>query len=333
MKNNFAACVVEIGGSLNELQLLPAGEFAARDGRPGGGRSWRVDAAAAARLIEQARARRTPYVVDYEHQTLNSEQNGQPAPAAGWFKTLDWRDGQGLFAVDVEWTEKARAMIAAGEYRFISPVFSYDDSGRVTELHMAALTNYPALDGMAALAAAKFTLQEKEQTMNDELKKLLGLEGDPGDEEIAAATAKLAARLGEQAQQVAALTARAEAAGKADPARFVPVETVEQIRQELAVLKDDAHRREIDELVGAALKDGRLLPAMEAWARELGQKDLAALKGYVEQARPIAALSGMQSGGKAPESRAAKLCAEELAVCKQLGITADDFIKLKEEGK
>jgi phage I-like protein len=219
-------------------------------------------------------------------------------------------------------------MIAAGEYRFISPVFSYDESGRVTELHMAALTNYPALDGMAALAAAKFTPQPKEQTMNEELKKLLGLEGDPSDEEIAAATARLAARLDEQQQNIAALKAQA-----ADPAKHVPVEAVESIRRELAVLKAEATRRDIDELVGAALKDGRLLPAMEGWARELGQKDLAALKGYVEQAQPIAALSGMQSGGKSPEAQPGKLTGEELAVCKQLGIAEADFVKLKEEGK
>ncbi|WP_429885373.1 phage protease [Geoalkalibacter halelectricus] len=328
MKNNFAACTVEISGAGRELQLLPSGEFVARDGRPGTGKSWRIDTALAAKLIAQAGARKTPYVIDYEHQTLNSEHNGRPAPAAGWFKTLAWREGAGLFATDVQWTEKARAMIAAGEYRFISPVFSYDAQGRVTGLHMAALTNNPALDGMAQLAAAKFTPQDKEQGMNEELKKLLGLQGDPGDEEIAAATAALCARLVEQEQSIAALKSAAH-----DPAKFVPVATVEEIRQELAALKAQAQQRGVDELVGAALADGRLLPAMEPWARELGKKDLAALKAYTEQAQPIAALSGMQTQGKAPDARAVKLTSDELAVCKQLGIAESDFLKLKEEDK
>ncbi len=332
MKNTFAVCTLEISTASTELQLLPAGEFGARDGRPGPGRSWRLSAASAALLMKQAAARRTPYVIDYEHQTLNSEHNGQPAPAAGWFKTLEWREGQGLFAVDVQWTDKARAMIAAGEYRFISPVFSYDDKGRVTALHMAALTNNPALDGMAALAAAKFTHQPtKEQSMNEELKKLLGLEGDPGDEDIAAATAKLAERLKAQESEVAALKARADEQAAVDPAKYVPVTTVEEIRQELAALKGQAHQRGIDELVTAALADGRLLPAMEPWARELGKKDLAALKAYTEQAQPIAALSGMQSKGKAPEDQAPKLSSEELAVCRQLGIAEADYLKFKEE--
>lgn len=330
MKNDIAICTLEISAAGPRLQLLPAGEFAARDGRPGPGRRWRLSAQEAARLVAQASARRTPYVVDYEHQTLNSEHNGQPAPAAGWFKTLEWRE-DGLFAVDVDWTAKARAMIEAGEYRFISPVFSYDEQGRVTALHMAALTNNPALDGMAALAAAKFTpTAEERQTMNEELKKLLGLDGEPSDEQIQAATAALAARLAEQDQQIAAL--KAKPAG-VDPAKYVPVAAVEEIRQELATLKSEAQGRAVDELVGAALGDGRLLPAMEGWARDLGKKDLAALKNYVAQAQPIAALGGMQSNGRAPDNQPGQLSAEELAVCKQLGICAADFTKLKEEGK
>jgi phage I-like protein len=77
-------------------------------------------------LIAAADARQTPYVIDYEHQTLRSAKNGLPAPASGWFKKLEWREGVGLFAVDVEWTDAAAAAIDAGEYRFISPVFLYD---------------------------------------------------------------------------------------------------------------------------------------------------------------------------------------------------------------
>ncbi len=61
--------------------------------------------------------------LDYEHQTLNSESNGQPAPAAGWATRFEWRPGAGLFALDVQWTDRARQMIEAGEYRYISPVF------------------------------------------------------------------------------------------------------------------------------------------------------------------------------------------------------------------
>jgi len=67
---------------------------------------------------------------------------------------MEWRAGQGLFAVNIDWTAKARAMIAAGEYKFFSPVFKYNkQSGTVIEILMGAVTNFPALDGMEALAA------------------------------------------------------------------------------------------------------------------------------------------------------------------------------------
>lgn len=77
----------------------------------------------AERLIAAADARDTPYVLDYEHQTLRAAKNGLPAPAAAFFKKLEWRDGEGLFAIDVEWTAAAAAMVEAKEYRFISPYF------------------------------------------------------------------------------------------------------------------------------------------------------------------------------------------------------------------
>jgi phage I-like protein len=60
---------------------------------------------------------------------------------------------KGIFA-DVEWTDKAAASIAAKEYRYISAVFSYDTKGYVRKIFHAALTNYPALDGMDEVLAA-----------------------------------------------------------------------------------------------------------------------------------------------------------------------------------
>ncbi len=98
------------------------------------------------------------FVIDYEHQTIQASKNGQPAPAAGWFKRLEWREGQGLFAVDVRWTARAAAMIVAREYRYISPVFGFDPTtGEVQSLQSAAITNNPALDGLTDIAAAKYS--------------------------------------------------------------------------------------------------------------------------------------------------------------------------------
>lgn len=332
----LAACTFEVQAGGREIQLLPAGLFRAKDGRPRDVPAWRMDAAIAARLIERVAARANPLVIDYEHQTLAAEQNGQPAPAAGWFKRLEWREGQGLFAVDVEWTEKAAQMIAAKEYRFISPVLSYDKrTGEVLDLHMAALTNYPGIDGMAGLtarAAARFdltphhTTEETSTVDREQLIALLGLAADATDEQIQQALTALKAK----ADQVGALQGEVAAlkAQTPDPAKFVPVETVQAIQTELAALKSRVATKEIDDLVAAALADGRLLPAMENWARELGKKDVAALKSYIDAAQPIAALKCTQTGGKAPQGgQAGELDEAALDVCKQMGVDPAEYKK------
>jgi len=137
------------------VQLLPAGEFAARDGRPGPGKKWRLTDSGGAALAARANAiaQRTPISIDYEHQTLLAVTNGRPAPAAGWITSLSWTTGVGLFGA-VQWTAAAARQIDAGEYRYISPVITFDGQGNVTELVNAALTNFPALIGMAPAVAA-----------------------------------------------------------------------------------------------------------------------------------------------------------------------------------
>jgi phage I-like protein len=136
-----------------EAQLTPAGAFRGLDGRPTEVSAWRIDAAIAQRLMARFNARAKRTVIDYEHQTLHAEKNGQPAPAAGWFGKLEWRDGQGLFSVGTEWNARAKAMIEAKEYRYISPVFAYSTrTGEVLDIFHAALTNAPALGGMAEVA-------------------------------------------------------------------------------------------------------------------------------------------------------------------------------------
>lgn len=160
MRTLLAHCSTQpIAGPGNEFRIMPAGVFRAVDGRPHGLGGWQLCRDAALAIVRMADARSTDFVIDYEHQTLNTASNGQPAPAAGWFKHLEWREGDGLYVTDARWTERASAMIKAKEYRFISPVFHYDKYGNVLDIINAALTNNPALDGLTELAAASRRLQ------------------------------------------------------------------------------------------------------------------------------------------------------------------------------
>ncbi|CDL80194.1 phage protease [Xenorhabdus cabanillasii] len=363
MKTNIAALTSVIrGNNHHEIQLFPAGEFRANDGRPADCAGWVMTREIAENLIQQVTARETPLVIDYEHQTLRAIKNGQPAPAAGWFQTLEWREGDGLYAINVEWTDNARAAIQANEYRFISPVFLYDKNGHVTVLLHAALTNTPALDGMDAvmLAAASQLavnfppLQPEDDSVDEELIRellsnlrwMLNLPATATTEDITAELQKaidliskgqgttVAASQGlldllqAQTTQIADLSSKAY-----DPARYVPIAGYQELQAQLNSERQHAQVNQVDGLVQAALSDGRLTPALEDWAKELGRTNLAALTAHLENATPIAALSAMQSGGHPPaaaqstHTTTAELDADALAICSQFGLSPDELKK------
>lgn len=329
-----------------EIQLLPAGRFKAVDGRPGNMAAcseWVLDSDNAAQLIAAAAARANPAVIDYEHQTLRKEQNGQPAPAAGWFKQLEWRDGVGLFAIDVEWTPAAAQAIKDGEYRFISPVMHFHpQTGRVTSLVMAALTNYAGIDGMqpASLAALSHAANDffndehnEEPHMNALLAALLaalGLDDKASEPQALSALNAFVAKSKETDDKVTSLSADLATANKThspDPAKFVPIETVQAMQTQLSALSTQINGGEVNKVIEAALAAGQLIPAQEKWARDLGTKDLAALTAFVASAPKIAALAGTQTNGKGPAAQDGELTTEQLAVCGAMGLKPEDFKK------
>lgn len=331
----LAACTFELQQKASrEVQLLPAGAFRTNDGRPAECAAWKLDAASAAKVISKVDALKRKLVIDYEHQTLNSEVNGLPAPAAGRFKSLEWREGAGLFATDVTWTAKAKQMIENDEYLYLSPVFDYDPkTGDVIRLRHAALTNDPGLDNIGdvlARAAARFNAQPSQE--NNTMNKLfaaviatLALPATATEDDAIAGVAALktkADKTGDLETQVAALKSSSP-----DPTKYVPVETVTNLQTQLATLTGQVNGREIDEVVTAALKDGKLLPATEQWARDLGKKDMAALKDFIAKAPAVAALKGQQNGGRSPDAKEGELDETQLAVCKNLGISPEDYKK------
>ena len=176
---NIAVCSVELNPAHpSRVQLLPHGKFRGTDGQPAHADHFYLDTAVASRLIDTVRQRKNKMVIDYEHQTLKTADNGHPAPAAGWFKDLEYVEGEGLFATDVEWTAAASTMIANREYKYISLVFPYDRNGVPTNVYNAGLTNFPAIDGMQELQvmAARFYSHASTQelaVMNSKLGDLL----------------------------------------------------------------------------------------------------------------------------------------------------------------
>ncbi|WP_314140424.1 phage protease [Buttiauxella noackiae] len=366
MKKTFIASLAQQinPNATGVIQLFPAGEFRARDGRPTECAAWVMTREIAERLIASASVRDTPYVVDYEHQTLRAAKNGQPAPAAGFFKTLEWREGEGLFATDVEWTTKAAEMIAAGEYRFISPVFSFNKSGQVLELLHAALTNTPAVDGMDEVLVAAASLMTADSTIEgtsimdellERLRWMLNLPITSNQDDIiaelnklidqlsngqgtAAASVSLLDILSQRDQSIAALTAKLDTP---DPAKWVGVDVMNNAIAQAVAQATTSNQvalatQEAEGLITAALSDGRLFPAQEAWAKSLAKSDPESLKSFINKAPKIVALTTTQTGGQPPvgaparESTLTEDTDASLAVCSIMGLNPDEitsFIK------
>lgn len=329
------AAQAAVGVAPSVMRLLPAGRFRAADGsgRPAEvAAGWLIDAQIAAALIAAANARAGDYVIDYEHQTINAAKNGQPAPAAGWFKRLEWRPGDGLYAVDVRWTEKAILHIRAGEYRYLSPVFAYDSDGRVLALGPAALTNNPGLDGLTDLSTAAMAAYfHQEESPMKELLKALGLA------ETATEADALAALTALRSQHQAALTA----AAMPDMSKYVGIATLQGVqaelsatRSELTALQAERQATEVDKVVTAALAAGKLTPATEAWARDLGKANLAALNAFISAASVVVKPGETQTGGTAPVGvgSTSHSTAADLAVMTAMGLTAEQFAAGKQQG-
>jgi hypothetical protein len=141
---------------LVEIQLIPFGTHGE------GEDEFILDKESAELVIEAFNQNENDTVIDYEHQTLE----GTEAPAAGWIKTLTYKDEDGIWG-GVKWTEKAQDYIKKGEYKYISPVIAKRiEDNRVVELINAGLTNQPVIDGMEPVTAAKKKIVVNKDALN-----------------------------------------------------------------------------------------------------------------------------------------------------------------------
>lgn len=341
------AASLALAAESGRAQLLPFGEFAARDGRPGPGKTWKLTDAQgeAVAAAMNAIAAKTPIVIDYEHHTLTAMANGHDAKAAGWIRRVEWLSGKGLWS-DVDWTPKAKAAIDAKEYLYISPVITYDDAGNVTGVALAALTNFPALVGMEPVLSAALSAyaghpaqQESTVTLLAALIAGLGLKAEATEADVITAVAALKAQVAAPPAVPTALAGSLKLAAGADMtaactavAALVATEesataTIAALQGEIATLKAKGAGDEVAAAVDKALADGKLLPAQKDWALALGRKDIAALQGFIASAPVLAPGSTQTQGDPDPKTKTVALTAEQKGVFAAFGIKPEDAQK------
>ncbi|MFN3595275.1 MAG: phage protease [Thiobacillaceae bacterium] len=277
------------------VMLVPAGSFSGRDGRG----PYTLDANAVLSAFAKGGI---DLPIDYDHQTLDAEAKAGPVPAAGWIKELQARDGA-LWG-RVGWTPRAADLIAAREYRFLSPVFRHDKQGRILALEGAGLTHYPNLD-----------LEPVAHTKGDDMTDLtpiavaLGVEAANAD---VAALAAHAARLKEAA------------ARQPDPAQWVPMSQHKAVADELARLQAEVARQKAEAAVTAAMRAGKLAPALKDWATDYASRDPQGFAAWAEKAPVVLPPEGESAAHRVAQN-ADTLTEEDRIACQLLGMREADF--------
>jgi len=309
------------------VHLIPAGTFTGVDGRG----PYKLTDASAVMTATREKSGRSKIVIDYEHQSLNTKNNGHPAPAAGWIVGLEDRK-DGIWGL-VEWTERAAAHVANKEYRYISPVFAHSKEGDVLSLHNAALTNIPNLDQLVALNRAEPSMENEH--VNAKLKaaaKLLGLPDTASQAEILAKLNELSS----VASELAGLTgepAFSINSANPDPTRFVPIGDFERVVAEGNKLRQGITKKDAEEHVAAHVRNGKLLPFLKDWAVDLCMVNKGQFDGFISRVGPgfkdIATASHARAFPPDADNRRGDLTSEELAICTNMGISPDDFSKAR----
>jgi phage I-like protein len=341
------------------IELLPAGEFTGRDGRG----PFRLSSPAEVIRATDALRMEAGLPIDYDHATDFAAPAGRPAPAAGWIRAIEVRDGS-LWG-RVEWTRHGAAAVATHEYRYVSPVFEYSKSGEVTRLLRAALTNNPnlyltAISARAAQNEAARTARseqsraeagpgrgyEEDLAMNNieaQLRELLGLDEEAAPDEIVAEVRRLSGEIstgradGNGATAGAGMHRAGDGGDDPDPARFVPIAQYESALTELNRVRAASARERAGYRVEAAMKTGKIVPAQREWAIAYCQADPHGFENFV--ARQPAVIAGVTagfegepaagSGAEGLERGRARvaLTRTELAICARLGLRPQDYAR------
>ena len=255
------------------IQLLPPGPTI----QGSDGRAWTLPDPQS--LISAFQQRNKPLVVDWEHASEHRAPQGLDAPAAGWIDALEARDG--AIWGHVEWTPRAVQQISAREYRFLSPVFTYQKAdSRIVELVSAGLTNQPNLN-LTAL-----NREESPMPLPAALCQALNLPADT-DEDTAVKRVKALSM---------ALEVATNRANQPDIKKFIPradydaaLNRASAAEAKIAEIEQAKLNQQIETALNTALQAGQICPATVEFYRGACQKEggLEAFNQFLKAAPPV----------------------------------------------
>lgn len=353
---NVVVCsggMISVEGVPEEVKILPLGLVKSQKG------DFMVDDESVQLIIEHFKDRRLDLVIDYEHQTLKDIQ----APAGGWI--TDIRKGEDAIVAKVKWTDKAAEYLKNKEYRYLSPVVMVGKKDRkAREIHSVALTNTPAIDGMFALVnsidIADYEDNKEESKMDlKELARLLGLPETATEEEIKKTLNEAGKALEDKSKEGAAEEKSTDGAketeGGSEPvansnkisdsvilsllglkedaktedvaASIMALKSGGTDTKELLALKQEMAKRNAQDMVQMALKEGKITAAQKEWAEAYALSDKEGFQAFMDKA-PVVVPQGKMELKDAPHDSNGDC---DMAILKNCGLTKEDVEKYYKE--
>jgi len=288
----------------DRILILPLGDIAGRDGR-----AWRMTREDADALVARIADDGLEIVLDVGHGTYMGPPHDA---AAGWLSAFQ-AEAAGITA-QVNFTEYGQELVDTRKYRYLSPAFLHD--GPVIQmLESVGLVNTPNLTGLTAMNRQGGTPEG----------------GDMSTETtLATAQARIAELEAKVAAGQAALNTKEGALATAVKERDEALLALNKLQGEVAQRDAAAAEAAVCAMVDKAIADGKLAPAQKDSALALGKNNKEALAKLIEtSALNLKGQLGGEQGNAPKDGGGAGLDADELAMCRTMGIKPEEFQKTK----
>lgn len=326
-----------IDGLRSRVHLIPVDDHGMVNGIDG--RRWRFNGE---KILNHASKYPVKFPGDYFHASIHAPKTGAEAPACGWIDPASLTvEENGLWG-EVEWTERAANAIREKEYRYISPVFLADRrTGETVAFKGFGLTHYPNLGDLEPVVNSQLEENAMEELL-ERLRRILNLPELATADDVIAELEKAISILRGAAGNVAEnaqLTTLAESvaasleANAQDPSTVVPRAEFDRLRTELNQVLADRENERVESAVNEALQKGVIAPASREWAENYCRKDPEGFAQFVANAAKVVPLGEELNGQQPTAGGGDVLTSAEVAVCEQLGISREDYLKNKSKGE
>ncbi len=317
--------------NLEEIKIMPLGEVKTTKG------NFYVDEESVKVMKEHFKKRGLDIVVDYEHQSLSNKK----ALAGGWIKDFYIKDD--CVVAKVEFTDEAKKEISNKQYKYLSPTI-FLKNGKPIRLHSVALTNTPAIDNMYPLFLSedlKNELEGDDEKMDiKKLLEILELDENASEKDVIQKIENLKlnkkdenledGELSTNKELVKILGLKENSTNEEINKALLSLKNDTVSKAEFLALKEEMTKNEVNNILDDAIKNGKITPAQKDSFMELALTDRKIFDEVLKNQKRISPLGVSYSNNLTTEVKR-EIEEEELKICKEFGLTKEDYEKYYKE--